>query len=152
MAVMAEIIGAVAIVVTLVILIFEVRGNTEELRAATLSNIAERTQEVNLLKVRNLQFAEVMTRLEAGDELSPAESYQVIDYLLSVLKVAEESFISYKAGSLDEDIWLTRASAALAHLQDDRSRAMYISIRDRGSLTAEFTNWLDVASIERNGE
>lgn len=150
--VMAEIIGAVAIVVTLVILIFEVRGNTEELRAATISNIAGRTQEVNLLKVRNLQFAEVMTRLDAGDELSPAESFQVIDYLLAVLKVAEESFISHRAGSLDEDIWLTRASAAVGHLQDEQSRAMYIRIRDRGSLTPDFTDWLDVTLIERYGK
>ena len=151
-ALMAEITGAVAIVVTLVILIFEVRGNTGEVRAATLSSIAGRTQEVNLLKVRSLQFAEVMARLDAGDELSPAESAQVIDYLLAVLKVAEESFISNRDGRLDEDVWLTRGTAALLHIHEERSKAMYLVIRDRGSLTTEFTDWFDAAFIEMYGE
>ena len=118
---MAEITGAVAIIVTLVILIFEVRVNTGEVRAATLSSIAGRTQEVNLLKVRNLQFA-------------------------------EESFISNRDGRLDEDVWLTRGTAALLHIHEERSKAMYLVIRDRGSLTTEFTNWLDAAFIETYGE
>ena len=40
-ALIAEVVGGVAIVVSLVVLIFEVRGNTEAVRAATFQNVSD---------------------------------------------------------------------------------------------------------------
>ena len=40
-ALIAEVVGGVAIVVSLVVLIFEVRGNTEAVSAATFQNVSD---------------------------------------------------------------------------------------------------------------
>ena len=151
-ALIAEIVGSFAVVVTLIILIVEVRGNTEELRAATLSDLAGRTQEMQLLPTRHPQYADVIARMLAGDELTAAEIIQSESSLVATLKLTEESFIAYRDGRLDEVIWLSRGAVALNLLGTDLNKELYPALRDRGSLVPAFTDWLDAALVERYGQ
>ena len=151
-ALVGEIVGSVAIVVTLIILIVEIRGNTGEMRAATLANLAARTQAMPLAAVTNSQWAGVLARQQAGEELTPSEQVQYFLYLIAVLKLAEEAFIAYEGERLDERIWLTRAAFALNNFDSVSNREHWASIRTRGTFVPSFVNWFDVALVDRFGK
>ena len=151
-ALIGEIVGSFAIVLTLVILIFEVRGNTGEIRAATLANIAVRTQEFALLNARSRQLAELYAKLDEGEELNSADLVQLGSVTIGALKLAEESFIAESDGRLDLDIWETRAAFVIAALNHKVLRDHYVGFRETAVLVPEFTDWLDLALLEAYGE
>lgn len=150
-ALIAEIVGGFAIVVTLIVLIVELGGNTEEMRAATLANVAARTQALPLALATNPQFADLWARMGAGEELSPVEEAQVSGILVIALKLAEESFMAYRDGRLDEEVWQTRAALALNLLRRESSRKYWEGARTQGAYVPGFVDWLDTALVERYG-
>ncbi len=153
MVAMSEIISSAAIVITLIILIFEVRSNTEETRAATLTNIAGRTQQFTIAHMTNPQVEQVWNQMSSGGDLDDADSGLVGSLIIAALKVAEESYIAYKDGRLDEEIWDTRATLALAALSSGRAREIWMNeMRNRGTFIKEFAEWLDTALLEKYGE
>ncbi len=68
------------------------------MRAATLANVAARTQVLPLALMTNPQWVDVTVRWNVGEELTHSEEVQVFGYLVTVLKLAEESFIAYRDG------------------------------------------------------
>ncbi len=70
----AEIVSGVAIVVTLIVLILQVQGNTDELRAASQTTISGRIQAVVLATIENPRFRlspNVRFRPEADIQIAP---------------------------------------------------------------------------------
>lgn len=152
-ALLAEIIGGLAVVVTLIILIFEIRGNTEEVRAATQANIAERTQALPVALMTNPQWADVYRRWNSGEELTPTERTQVFGHLVIVLKLAEESYFAYRDGRLEEEIWWSRASLALDSMNDEGTRTLWrTQLSPSGNFAQGFVDWVNVALLDRYGE
>ncbi len=134
----AEIIGSVAIVVTLIVLIFEMRGNTDEMRAATLANLAARTQAFPLAVATNPQVANLWARIEAGEELSPSDEAQIKGVVVIALKLEEKSFIARRDGRLDEEVWRTRAAFALLVLRHQSLRDYWKQMRLNGAFIPAF--------------
>ena len=133
----SEIVSSAAIIITLIALIFEIRANTDETRAATLTNIASRTQAFTIAHMTNPQVEK---------DLSNADSGLVRSLMIASLKVAEESYIAYRDGRLDEDIWETRATLALAAMRSAQAREMWMAgLRYNGTFIREFDEWLDAA-------
>lgn len=152
-ALVAEIVGGLAVICTLLLLIFEIRGNTEELRAASQANIAARTQALPIALMTNPQWADVYRRWITGQDLTPTERTQVFGHLITVLKLAEESYFAYRDGRLEEEIWQTRAELALSALTDDHNRGIWKTQASvSGNFTQEFVDWFDVAVVDRYGE
>jgi hypothetical protein len=149
----SEIISSAAIVISLVVLIFEIRANTEETRAATLTNIAGRTQAFTIAHMTNPQVEKVWNQLTFGEVASDADTGLVRSLIIAALKVAEESYIAYRDGRLEGEVWETRATLALAAMKSDRARELWKSgLRYNGTFIREFDEWLDAALTERHGE
>ena len=143
----AEITGSVAIVVTLIVLVVELRGNTAALQAANLQSLASRTQDLSLLTATTPELAAVQAKfLEQSVEDTRDKSY-----LVTALKIAEEAYLQYQAGLLDDEFWQTRANLALTHLQTERAREMYSQLKEIGVFASDFSTWLDEAQRERYG-
>jgi len=151
-ALIAEIIGSAAIVITLIVLIFQIRGNTEEMRAATLADLAARTQEIPLAAVMNPQWAGLLARMQAGEELTSSEQMQHFLYLVVVLKLAEEAYIAYDDGRLDDETWLTRAALALNTFDSENNRERWAYIRTLETFVPRFVSWFDAALSDRYGK
>jgi hypothetical protein len=147
----AEIVASSAIVITLAILIVEVRANTSELQAATQDSIAARTQEIALAPVMNPQWAEVLAKFNAGEELTNAERAQVLGEYISLVRLAHDSFIAYRDGRLDDEIWQTRAAFLVNLMGNPQRRAMWGSGRPE-LFVDDFVVWLDAELLERYGE
>jgi len=142
-ALIAEIVGAVAIVVTLIFLIVEVRGNTEAIRAANRQSLATRAQEMALTLATEPDLRRAIAETNGVEVPGPDDGFVTAN-----LRIAEEAYLLYLDGQLSEDYWQTRAAVALDGLRSATLRNNYESLRDRGFFTSEFTAWLDQALSE----
>jgi hypothetical protein len=141
LALLAEIVGGVAVVVTLIVLITEVRENTKALMAANRQSVAARTQDFITTIVTNPEIVAIQADIMA----SSPDDQRAANYMAAVLKLAEESYLQYRDGLLDEAYWQTRANFALANLRTERGRKLYGIMRRSGFLTPRFVEWLDHA-------
>ena len=148
----AEIISSIAVVVTLVFLIIEIRGNTDEIRAATLTNALGRNQDLILTLAANSELAEINTRVLQGEELSTAEAIRYGQYFAAYLRATEESFIAYRDGRLEEEIWLTRAQVLLDIFDYGDTRRMWSERRGSGWYIEDFARWLDTELAAKYGQ
>jgi hypothetical protein len=147
-ALVAEIVGSIAVVVTLVVLIFEVRGNTEAIRAGNRQSIAERTGNFALAVAGNPELAAIQ-----GQALGNAtEIQQANSYMVAALQLVQESYFLYQDGLLDEAIWRTRANFALGNIRSEFGRARYERLKQTGVLAPEFTKWLDAEAAKEAGQ
>jgi hypothetical protein len=144
-ALLAEIVGSIAVVVTLVVLIFEVRGNTDAILAGNRQSIAERTGEFALAVAGNPELAAIQAQALGGN---PVETQQANSYMVAVLQLVQESYFLHKDGLLDDAIWRTRANFALGNIRFEFGRARYERLKQTGVLAPEFTQWLDAEAAK----
>ena len=145
----AEIVSGFAIVVTLVILIVELRGNTSALQAASLQALADRTQQMALAVAVDPDLAAIQAKFIGAPS---AERMREVAYLVVALKLGEESYLQYQSGVLAEAYWLTRAEFTLSNLGTEYGRDRYYALRDGGVLVEDFVTWLDAELLNRYGE
>ena len=101
---LAEIVGSVAVIVTLIVLILEIRGNTEEIRSTALTNLSGRTQTLLMTTIANTALMEANAKEAQGEELSYSEE-SILDQALALrMKYAEESFMAYRDGRLEDEV------------------------------------------------
>lgn len=143
-ALVAEIIGGFAIVISLVILISEVRNNTQATYMANRQSVAERTEYLLLSSATSPQLAEIRLKVIQGDTLSDIESLMYMDRLASFLRLAEESYLLYRDGQLSEEYWNTRASNLVDRMRVEFGREVWLNTwSQNGWFTADFTDWLN---------
>ena len=100
----AEIISGFAIVVTLIILIFEVRGNTDALRAQTINAQYENELQRRDTVVRNDGgIADIIVKSFGEEDLTGVERFRLARYYTNLLESFEWQFGEVQAGRLPED-------------------------------------------------
>ena len=101
-----EIVGAIAVVVSLVYVAYQVRQNTAALKVSTLQDlIANQTSAQNVV-ASSPQVAELWQRADdAYDELTPAEHKQFMMFIISMLNVLVSARSNYEAGLQSEEVW-----------------------------------------------
>ena len=152
-ALVAEIVGSIAIVATLVILIFEVRENTRAIQVANRQSIATRAQEMALTLARQPDIRRALVELSGGNAAIYSETLGAASAFLDAdLKIAEEAYLLFLEGQLSEEYWQTRAAIALNLLNAPELREAYKRARDSGFYQPEFTIWLDRALVEKYGQ
>lgn len=106
-ALVAEIAGGVAVIVTLVILIFEVNANTRATKAATydalVADIANYRMEIS--RNEPLIEAEFIRRTEGMEALTPRQKHRREFSYSSLFLQFERAFIQWQAGNLDDEAW-----------------------------------------------
>lgn len=151
-ALIAEIVSGVAVVATLIFLIIEIRGNSDAIRADMQINVSGRTiQHIND-SISNPALLEAISREVRGEELSVAQEYVLSQSFGARMKLAEESFLVYRDGNLDEEVWLTRAEIALFNLANEHNRRRWADRRESGWYVQDFVRYIDFELSERYGE
>ena len=108
----AEIVSSIAVVVTLVVLIFEVRGNTDALHATNRQSIAARTEAIALANATSPDLAEIL----ADGPKSDAQGFRLAGYFTALLRNVEEAYLQSRDGLLPEEYFARRAEAAISVL------------------------------------
>ena len=141
-----------AIVVTLVFLIIEIRGNSAAIRAATATSISDRTNSMLVTNSSNLALMEAVLRQSRGEELTPLDELLLGRSDAGNLKLAEESFIAFRQGNLEEEVWLTRLEFVLDMLASEHGRARWAVRRETGWYVQGFVDYMDAELARRYGE
>ena len=101
-ALIAEIIGGIAIVVTLIVLVVEVRGNTEAVRAQT----AQATFGVSAQSFYYPEGNIALDKMTLGEEeLTDEEFSHARSLLAAVFTTFDNHYYQYRYGNLDEEIY-----------------------------------------------
>jgi len=152
LALIGELVGGIAIVISLGVLIVEVRSNTDAILDSNRQSIATRAQEPALILVENPDINDAVTAAIEGQDIPEEMFGEVANFASAGLRVAEEAFLLKEEGKLDERYWEQRANVTLSLDRNDALRANFREFRDRGFYVEEFTDWLDAEMVKRFGE
>ena len=101
----AELVGIAAIVVTLVLLTIELRGNTEALRAETINAAYQSESQRRFLIITNAGgIADIVTKRRNDESLTLVEEFRLRRYYTYLLDTCEYQFGEVRAGRLPSDL------------------------------------------------
>ena len=114
-----EIVGALAVVVSLVYLASQIRAQNKEARITAMHDISVGYRDT-LATVAEREIVEIIDKaLEDYDALTRAESLRLIAAVGRIFRVWEEAYLQHQAGRLDQRVWapMTRQFNAYMSLQ-----------------------------------
>ena len=106
-ALIAEVVAAVAVIVTLVFLVLEMRSNTDAIRAQTYTELMTQINDWRALTVTDPTLSELTDKRDADgwEGLSSVEERRVWYRSIVLWGIYESAFYARERGVLGEDEW-----------------------------------------------
>ena len=105
-AAIAEIVGGIAVVISLLMVAYTVSQNTIALRASSEETLYTANRELNMAFMTNAELQEIVSRLRQRDqELTDRQNVAWEAYHGLMLNIWENAFDRYKRGLLTEETW-----------------------------------------------
>jgi len=142
-----EVIGAVAVVLSLAYVGVQIRENTEEIRAANRQQLIGRAHDATLRFALSPEVATILASLAAGDSLTSAEQLQYGYLIRSMLYDVQEAFVLNREARLDDAYWGTRAALVSSYMSGPAARAVYEREKRLGTLLPDFVAWMDESVV-----
>ncbi len=143
----AEILGATAVIVTLIYLAIQTRDNVKVLKARAVWDAQASFVEVNELLGDGGTVSELVFRsLSDAEELSTYEKYLVHRFARGWFQRMEAQFALYKAGILDEEVWELRRGYAKAILANRYFKESWELDKNNSMFTNAFIESIDSTS------
>ena len=130
----------------------ELRTNSEALHAENRQAVADGLRQVTLAVATNRELADLVSGDVPWEEMTSSQRIQLGAWFTAWLKSAEEAYLQFESGVLDEGVWLARKSQAVGLLGRPHMRRVYDAATDGGTYVSEFVITMDQALAERNGE
>jgi hypothetical protein len=144
----AEVVGALAVLITLVYLAIQTRDNVKVMRSRAVWDAQLSFVEVNEMLGDGGVIAEVMYKaISDPDALTEKELYQVHRFLRGWFQRMEAQFALYKAGILDSEVWDLRLGYARGMLDKSPFRDWWEMDKNNSMFTTDF-----IRSIESYGQ
>jgi hypothetical protein len=102
---LGELVGAVAVVVSLIYLSRQVRQNTRALRTANAATVKQNFQTIARAFITDRGASDIILRALRRDALTPAEQLSAYAWFFDVLKSGELAYSQYLSQDLDEAVW-----------------------------------------------
>lgn len=113
-----EILGAIAVVLSLVYLSRQVRQNTQAVRTGNAALVQGNFQQLARMFYTDREMGDIVIRTMAGEEdLAPADRLAAWAYFFDFLKTAELAHHQYRHGDLDESLWQASLSFYRAYFE-----------------------------------
>jgi hypothetical protein len=107
-----EFIGAIAVVITLVYLAFQVKfgresldANTTALRAQAISEVTRNVHEQMHMLVQGHDMAGAFQRFASEESLEPLDAFLIDSILTAVFVARQNEFFQWKHGLIDEEVF-----------------------------------------------
>ena len=134
---LAELVSAIAIVVTLGYLAIQTQQNTAAVQASVRQTMLQDDMEL----IRQLSDYQFMYTGRSGDgELSDEDLVRLHTNILSLVRSRENQYLQYVNGVIDERSWRTYHSAIPAVLSTDFSRSWWKNRTGRGEFDEGFVS------------
>ena len=132
----AEILSSIAVLATLVFLVFELRQNTDAIRASTYQEMNAVISQVNGLFLENPELSEFVARTASGDgELEMHDAISLRAFVSSQYRHADNVYFQYQSGTINK-----RQMESLLH-------PLVLNFQRRGRLRNEWLNGADRAPL-----
>ena len=118
----AEVVGVIAIVVSLIYVSVQIRQNTKVARAATRQAIADSTESLTSDLISNGEIAEIFLKHINGEELSAVESFRLQARCYRDMQHWENIYYQHNEGLVSRDQWLGFRKNLIALLAIDAYR------------------------------
>ena len=139
----AEVIGAAAVVLSLVYVGIQVRENTEEIRAANRQQLVARSHTATLGVSTSPELAGAVAKVINGERLSAAEQVQYGYFVRAMLYDIQEAYLLHQEGRLDDDYWETREAIFRAYMAQEPARAIFERDKSLDVLHDDFIGWAE---------
>lgn len=127
----AELIGAVAVVATLIFLAFQLRANTKSNRAtarsATVGWSSSFARSLYQDPTSFKQYQQVMDDPDSADEDVRA---RVLFFVFEITKMQEVTYLQFRDGVLDQEIWDTAKTQISSNLPRPGYRMFWTALRN----------------------
>lgn len=132
-AAISEIVSAVAVVVSILFLAYQIRENTEVIRATAAAESRDSlASSSDLILFFDDKMMDLMARTTREpvrfNELSLQDRYRMMSFQRSFFRRAEAQYFRFQAGLLDEEVWHT--------------------VRNRVVINLAFPVWMDIWNLE----
>jgi hypothetical protein len=134
-----EAVSSVAVVVTLIILIVEIRQNTEALGAQSRQSVLVAAQ-TELLKV--VDHPEMIAAISKPGPLTAEENIQIDALFTASMRAREFAWLQFRSGLIDEEQWQTELAVIRSILSSPRIRLWWSRV-GRTYFSAKFARFVD---------
>jgi len=144
-ALISEIIGSFAVVVTLIVLIVEIRENTAAIHAANRQSISERIEHRTIAIATSPQLSRLLVAVQepGAIKIGSSEWWQLSSFYAALLTATEEAYLQYQDGRLTKEFFDARANRALLLLNNPVGRDYFSGAREAGFFVPEYMEWVD---------
>jgi len=101
----ADIGAALAVIVSLVFVGFQIRDNTEALRSQNERALVNALQKLELNRAVDVEYAELALRAETGGQMSALDHSRIAAMSFLYIDNWEQAFHDHKKGLIDQDVW-----------------------------------------------
>lgn len=134
-----EAIGLLVVVASLLVLIFEIRQNTDALFAQSRHAIMESALQELFLQFDNPDIAQSIAK---DDSLTEVEQIRLDAFLTSSLRSREFAWLQYQGGAIDEDQYDTELAVIAVIFDASRNRRWWDQL-GRQYFSKDFANFVD---------
>ncbi len=100
-----EIVGAIAVIATLIYLAFQMRQNTTAIQLNTAHSVTEELQEMFSLLASDQSLSEIFVQAAQGTDLSASERVRYYTYMSNFVRVCENAVLQNRHNVVDEAHW-----------------------------------------------
>jgi hypothetical protein len=146
---LGEFIGAIAVVVSLIYVALEIRSNSRSTRLAAMQTAMESSQRIIEMPARDRDLARVIRiGSDDPDSLTEDEFAQYRYWLILSLRSTENLFVQYKAGALNNETWIARASTVKWMMGTPGGQRVWAGTSNR--YLADFQEWMNSPESQSN--
>ena len=140
----AEIVGGIAVVFSLLYVGFQIQLNTSERRAESVESITAGNRQLALVYVNNNDAGVAWHKVLRGEELTRREVEIMSDSLYANLMLLEETYSKYQEGYIDEDFLDARVALIESKiLWSPQLREVYEGMKSVRIYSKPFLAWLE---------
>jgi len=142
----AETLGAVAVVATLVYLSSQLRQNTAAMRAAKLESWAATGSAISQFRALH---SEVLAKAFSGEATSPSEMMIVDGLAQQIFLLMEVTYLHHRDGAIERDVYEARLEGLMSALDNPLIRAQWDQTKGYG-MTRGFVQMVDKTLLLRD--
>jgi hypothetical protein len=156
-ALIAEILSAVAVVVSLIFVGLQVRQgadetalNTKAIQTSAYQDLSAQISNLNVVLIENPELIELIERARGGEEISSAiETRQVSSFFLNVFRHGEMAYVQYENGLIDEPSMVAMLSPVQFVLNFEYGRGVWAAAAGREGLNPRFISYVNELVADR---
>ena len=142
LALLAEIIGGLGVIASLIYLALQIRQNTRTVAANTFQAISTASSNMGMQAIQTPGLTAVLTKAHTNySELDTEEKMLLEVFLGSMLRNYENYYYQYRRGFLEEELWIGYRTTLLQFIGAEYGREIWRRHQIRyGSAFVEFVN------------